>query len=198
MAENKENKEFRLILRLIDTDLDGITYGDALLAMDTSDDWFTIYNGVPPLKPQLSGPVYGRPNKSYTYCAFTTDEDEDDIEYEFHWGDGQTTTTVFYPSGETVCVPHAWSLENTYSVTVRAYDGLHWSEYSSPLTVTIDNTHPDIEITKPRNGLYIYDSVMIIPLFRAIVVGPITIKANAYDELSGIKNVTFLINMDLF
>lgn len=51
---------------------------------------------------------------------------------------------------------------------------------------------PMIYIEKPRNALYIFDRE-IIPLDKVVIIGEITVIANAYDE-NGINKVEFYVN----
>lgn len=170
-----------------------VDHPEGFICEDTSDDWFTIDLGDPPYPPQLTGPSYGEPSKYYTYSASTTDPEGDDIQYEFDWGDGEKTTTSFYPSGATASVSYGWAEEGIYTVTVRAYDNREWSDSSPPLKVAIDITPPDVEITEPRQGFYL-SNCKLIPLPFTVVVGPVTIKVNASDEISDIASVAFFIN----
>jgi hypothetical protein len=69
----------------------------------------------------------------------------------------------------------------------------------SPAVFTIDNTEPSLALQKPTlNSLYIFDrEVMPILRAKAIIVGKITIVAEASDDTSGIDNVKFYIDNTL-
>ena len=94
----------------------------------------------PPEKPtRPSGPASGKAGKTYTYSAFTTDPDEDEIFYLFDWGDGTNSGWLGpYNSGETVEASHSWSEKGEYSIKVKAKDvnGLE-SEWSDPLVISM-------------------------------------------------------------
>ena len=79
-------------------------------------------------------------------------------------------------------------------VSARDTSGNVGSDMSSKFTV--DNTPPSLEITKPLGGqIYLLDRA-IFPTFgnKAIVIGKITIIANATDAISGVKKVEFYID----
>ena len=83
-----------------------------------------------------------------------------------------------------------------YMIEVSAKDtsGNVGSDISSKFIV--DNTPPSLEITKPLGGqIYLLDRA-IFPTFgnKAIVIGKITITANATDSISGVKKVEFYID----
>jgi len=111
----------------------------------------------PPAQPTKPvGPTLGIWNIEYTYTSSTTEPDNEQIYYQFNWGDGSTSGWLGpYASGQTGTGSHVWTVLGTYNVTVKAKD--IWgatSPRSEPLTVTItDNTPPDIpQITGPAQG----------------------------------------------
>ncbi|RLF77467.1 hypothetical protein DRN38_08280, partial [Thermococci archaeon] len=117
-------------------------------------DWsapLTVVIDDPPNKPSKpNGTQSGEVGQSYSYETSTTDPDGDPVMYEFNWGDGTTTDTEYYPSGETISVTHSWSQEGGYPVKVRAYDGLKWSEWSDPLPVIIGEVN--LQVISPNGG----------------------------------------------
>ena len=147
---------------------------------------------APPNKP--CGPIWGRSNISYSYSTVTTDPDGDKIKYYFDWGDGTGEWTTFTDSGVVVSAFHLWRNMGKYEIKVKARDeyGLE-SNWSSPLNVTIENIPPNIEIEKPKNGLYIFDK-KLISLPCTLIIGSITVQVNAYDNESGISRVEFYID----
>jgi hypothetical protein len=101
-----------------------------------------------PNKP--SGPSSGSTGASYTFSTSTTDPDNDNIKYQFDWGDGTTTDTIYYTSGATASASHSWSNPGTYNIKVRAYDGEKWSDWSQSKTITITETPPQPENNPPN------------------------------------------------
>jgi hypothetical protein len=117
-------------------------------------DWsppLTVVIDDPPNKPSKpNGTQSGEVGQSYSYETSTIDPDGDPVMYEFDWGDGTTTDTEYYPSGEIISVIHSWSQERGYLVKVRAYDGLKWSEWSDPLPVVIGEIN--LQVISPNGG----------------------------------------------
>lgn len=104
-----------------------------------------------------------------------------------------------YGSGETVCADHSWDMNGTYEIRVKAKDedGLE-SPWSDPLVVLIggveDDTPPHVEVTKPENGVYYYNSKAASLPFMSVIIGYIDIEVTAYDADSGLNRVEFYIN----
>jgi desulfoferrodoxin (superoxide reductase-like protein) len=66
----------------------------------------------PPDSPIITGPNNGKVGTSYEFIFNSTDPDGDDIaEYRVVWGDGNSDTTIFAPSGTNVNVSHTWTTE---------------------------------------------------------------------------------------
>lgn len=76
----------------------------------------------PPISPEIDGPTSGVPETEYTYTLNAVDPDDDEVRFNIDWGDGDTETTSFGPSGEDVIVSHIWSEQGTYTITVQAED----------------------------------------------------------------------------
>ncbi len=111
----------------------------------------------PPAQPTKPvGPSLGIWNVEYSYTSTTTEPDNEQIYYQFNWGDGSVSAWLGpYNSGQSGTASHIWTVLGTYNVTVKAKDS--WgatSIKSEPLVVTItDNTPPDIpQITGPAEG----------------------------------------------
>jgi hypothetical protein len=61
----------------------------------------------------------------------STDPDDDSLQYIFNWGDGETTTTSYYPSGTPTTQMHSWNAPGHYIITVKASDNNIESEVAS-------------------------------------------------------------------
>lgn len=165
-----------------------------LIVEDTSDNYFTVYNNYPPTIDSIEGPRYGRPYTNYEYTLYGNDKDNDYLYYNVDWGDD---TTVFIPQTEPpALVSHSWNDEGTYDITVGVYDGIAWSKNNKTVKMTIDSTPPNIEITKPKNGLYIFDRGPF-PMSSPLIIGDITIKIEGTDSGSGISYAEFYIDNEL-
>ena len=107
-------------------------------------------------------------------------------------------TVLNVPSGGTAFVQWSGLSNNkTYSWFAIADDTVYEtkSDTWSFKTKKEDSTPPTVSITKPRKGLYLFDR-WILPRFirPALIIGRITIIANASDADSGIERVDFYIN----
>ena len=90
-----------------------------------------------PLTP--SGPSNGKLMKQYNYTTSTIDPDDDDIYYQFDWGDGQHSIWLGpKSSGTSITASYTWSSQDTYEIRVIAKD-VHGkiSDWSDPLIVTM-------------------------------------------------------------
>jgi hypothetical protein len=59
--------------------------------------------------------------------------------------------------------------------------------------ITADNTNPTIIITRPGPGLYLWDSMRLLPFSYPFIIGQITFSAEADDNGSGIEKVEFYL-----
>ena len=122
------------IYRCYSTLMGTTLYGDPALSL------YPISN--PPEKPGTpDGPNSGRININYKFTTSSIDPDGDQTRYLFDWGDGNTTITEYYPSGETVRVSYKWDEQGIFNIRVRAQDenGV-WSEWSDSLPVNMPNS----------------------------------------------------------
>ena len=78
---------------------------------------------------------------AYAFSTSTTDPDGDQVKYIFEWGDGRVpTTSDMAVSGAVASKSHTWDNAGSYQVKVKAIDSHGaFSEWSDPLTVTINN-----------------------------------------------------------
>lgn len=75
-----------------------------------------------PTDPTVTGDMEGSVDTNYTYSAVSTDADDDNIKYEFVWGDGTNTTTDFADNNTAANATHQWSSADLYVVKVSAED----------------------------------------------------------------------------
>ncbi|MCX6664577.1 MAG: PKD domain-containing protein [Euryarchaeota archaeon] len=111
----------------------------------------------PPSDPLVYGPTTGTKNTVYEYTAVSSDPDYDTIQYVFTWGDGNTTSTEFIPSGTVVVKPHFWAVAGVYTLSVKALDG-ETESGSTVITVLIDAVLVgDLGYLMDNDGDGIYD-----------------------------------------
>ena len=98
-----------------------------------------IYNEKPEKPSKPSGQTSGKTGTEYTYTTSTTDPENDDLYYDFNWGDGTSSGWLGpYNSGETISTDHAWTSQGDFNIKVRAKDTYdHISEWSDSLPVTM-------------------------------------------------------------
>jgi len=98
-------------------------------------------NQVPDTPDTPEGPTAAMVGESLTYSTDpVTDDDGDDVQYKFSWGDGSDSGWISNPSG----VSHTYTTKGTFSVKVKARDVPYHAEsgWSGTLGVTIDNNEP--------------------------------------------------------
>jgi len=104
-----------------------------------SDSLYVTVTNNAPLKPeQPQGPARGSYRDTHTYTTSSSDPDGHRVRYLFDWGDGKTTWSDYYNSGETASVSHKWSTQGTFEIKVKAQDEYgEESEWSDPLSVAM-------------------------------------------------------------
>jgi len=104
---------------------------------------FTTKENSAPNKPvKPSGEINGNINVEYTYSSITIDYDDDQIFYNWSWGDGTYSGWLGpFNSNITVNAKHTWTTKGTYQIKVKAKDTFSAeSEWSDPLSVTMPRT----------------------------------------------------------
>jgi len=97
-------------------------------------------NRTPTAIAEVTGPVTGIVDSTYTYTTSITDRDGDAVSYRFAWGDGDTSDwTELVPCDSPFYhMSHAWRTIDSFSVQAQVRDQ-HGAtaEWSSPHVVTI-------------------------------------------------------------
>ena len=116
---------------------------------------------TPTTPTQPLGPALGSPGVSYSYTTSATDPNGGPLKYTFDWGDETASSqTGYISSGTTASASHAWSNIGTYQARVRAEnDSGVLSDWSNPLTVTIDASGPPLNKCLGGNGSDVAQSV---------------------------------------
>jgi len=124
----------------------------------------TNYNSEnkPPNQPVITSGVHeGDEEEEYSFTAVSTDDDGDQIDYFFDWGDGTNSGWIEnYNSGNPCTQFHSWLDKGTYNILVktRDQDGLE-SPYSDPYSITIIG-NPSIFVT--INKIQMKDAIDIL------------------------------------
>lgn len=136
-------------------------------------------NQAPSIPHRPSGPTVGYVWYSYTYTTYATDPEGGKIRYIFDWGDGTSSYTIFYNSGDVASAFHTWNYQGSYAVRVKAEDEHSaQSDWSEPLPLTIP-----LAFSAPfeEGGLYIFGR-KILDISNTIVIGGITIEPSIENE----------------
>ncbi len=111
----------------------------------------------PPETPlQPDGPNDGKVGIKYTFSSSTTDPDDDQIFYQFHWGGSKYSDWLGpHPSGETVTAKYMWKEPGDYEVRIKAKDNNldEETDWSDPIAVHIEDG-PILEIDEIKGGLF--------------------------------------------
>jgi len=119
----------------------GLTWdGQYLWNADCVNTIYKIDIEVCPNTPKKStGPENGIVLTSYNYSSSTIDINNDELYYNFSWGDGTNSEWLGpYLSGQECEIGHDWKKRGEYNIRVKAKD-IHnqESKWSDPLTVSI-------------------------------------------------------------
>jgi hypothetical protein len=108
----------------------------------------------PPYIPDEPEGSIGVIHQPHGFTSRTTDPDQDQIKYKWHWGDSETSEwSYLYQSGETVYDEHTYTKPGSYLVKIEAMDehgalsGLSEEHY---VIITVPQT--SIEVESPGSG----------------------------------------------
>jgi VCBS repeat-containing protein len=121
---------------------DSFTYtiSDGHGGTDTATVTITVQPNAAPLQPpRPTGPPSGKIKTEYTYNATTTDPNNDQVYYQWDWGDGTTSEWLGpYDSGQLTQAKHTWTKKGDYGIKVKAKDSYGAeSNWSEPLSITM-------------------------------------------------------------
>lgn len=109
--------------------------------------------------------------------------------YEWDFGDGTETILIESPT-------HTYTKTGSFTITLTVTDSALYEEQETTTTTTItiekEQIDPTVTITQPKKGMYVNNN-QLFSMEKTVIIGDITIKADAVDHESGIKNVTFTI-----
>jgi Big-like domain-containing protein len=103
-----------------------------------------------------------------------------------------TGGTAKWTITDIICSPP----DGQVTARVTAEDSTGDSE-SGTGSIRSDNTNPEIIINKPGPGLYLMDSMRLLPFAYPFIIGQITFEVDASDNGSGISQVQFYLENDL-
>jgi hypothetical protein len=76
----------------------------------------------PPESPTINGPNSGSSKKALNFIFNSVDPDGDDVRFHIDWGDGNSESTSFVPSGTDKSAGHIWSETGTFVIIASAED----------------------------------------------------------------------------
>jgi outer membrane protein assembly factor BamB len=162
---------------------DGTVYIGSSSANSTEDYGYLYAFGLGKLVAEANGPYTGY---YHIPLQFTGTIFGGIPPYSCHWdfGDGQTSNEQ-NPR-------HNYSAIGNFTATFTVTDSEDNSS-SDTATVTISYAPPSVTITKPLNGIYLMDT-RVLPIHKYIIIGQITIEADAHEEPLGIARVEFSVD----
>ena len=127
-----------------------------------------------------------------------SDPDGDSLKYDVYFGTSNSPQKVSSNQSDNSFDPGILNYEIKYYWKIVAWDEKGASTQGPIWSFTTkekSNNTPNVKITKPYKGFYIFN-IKILPRYFFItkIIGSITIEVNAIDEDSGIEKVEFYIN----
>jgi hypothetical protein len=141
----------------------GVTYN----IKNHGDAWFVklapFENNQPSKPDKPDGQTKVKLNKMYNYSTVSTDLDNDEIYYQWDWGDSSNLDWDGpYESNELCKQSHSWTEKGIYQIKVRARDTYGGeSEWSEPLVVTMPRNKTKFN-SIILEFLYRYPSILIL------------------------------------
>jgi len=161
---------------------------------------FTTISNNPPNPPSNPNPSNGTSDIDIDAGLSWTciDPDGDTLHYTVYFGDASPPPEVASNIQVNTYNPGAMNYNTKYYWKIVAWDE-NGASTSSPIwsftTEQLDTKAPNVKITKPKFGLYLFNIKILPRIFRITkVIGTITIEANSTDADSGIEKVEFYIN----
>ena len=96
-------------------------------------------NPAPEQPDTPSGETTGKPGEEYTYTTSSSDIENDDIYYQWDFGDDNTSDWLGpYESGNDCSISYIWASEGTFEIKVKSKDDFKGeSEWSDPLEISM-------------------------------------------------------------
>jgi hypothetical protein len=100
--------------------------------------WMKLPSEAPEIV-QFDGPAQVKVNTAAEFTATADDQQDDDVYYQFDWGNGETSEWIGPSADETsITAEYTWTDQGDFEVRVHAKDaGGHIGDWSSPLPITV-------------------------------------------------------------
>ncbi len=114
----------------------------------------TRINKAPETPERPIGPKNGTSGFIYAFTTRTTDPNNDQLFYQWDWGDGNFSTWIGpFSSGINITSNYSWQRGGDYSIKVKSKDNYDSeSDWSKPLTIHL--LEPKLEINGLTGGLF--------------------------------------------
>ena len=167
---------------------------------------FTTKANQPPYVPSDPSPPNGATNVSIPLELFWTGGDPDPgdtVTYDVYFGTISPPVIMVHNQSATSHNPGTLLYQKTYYWRIVAWDS-HNASTAGPIwnfTTEPDTAPPQVEIAIPQKG-YLYINladfiIMKIPFITTLIIGKLTVTANATDNQSGINRVEFYRDNEL-
>lgn len=139
--------------------------------------------GDAPLSVDAGGPYSGNALESISFMSTTFGGT---LPYTFNWefGDGSISDQE-HPS-------HTYARPGEYVAMLTLIDG-EGNSSSDTANVSVGTSLPTVRILRPENALYLFN-IRLISLKLPVIIGRITLEAEAFQEDVGIEHVEFYID----
>jgi len=139
--------------------------------------------GDAPLSVDAGGPYSGNALESISFMSTTFGGA---LPYTFNWefGDGSISDQE-HPS-------HTYARPGEYVAMLTLIDG-EGNSSSDTANVSVGTSLPTVRILRPENALYLFN-IRLISLKLPVIIGRITLEAEAFQEDVGIEHVEFYID----
>jgi hypothetical protein len=160
----------------------------------------TITENNPPFIPYDPNPEDGAQNISTEVVLSWDggDPDGDIVKYDVYFGSIPPIQKVSSNQSNTNYDPGLLSDDLTYFWNIVAWDSKDAKSNSPSWHFTTsseeDNIPPNVMITNPTNGLYLFNNKITELIGNIVAIGPIEITANISDDESGIDYVEIHLN----
>ena len=160
-------------------------YTITLSVTDTNENTYTYttYALIKNVEVNCFGPYVSKPGDVINFQC-TVSGGHPPYEYLWDFGDG------FFSNEQNPV--HVYNETGTYDV--RVYVTYKNNTGKDSTEVVVENKKPFIDLAYPKKGIYL-GKFRILPFFRSVIIGgTLELKADVFDEESGVKKTEFYID----
>jgi len=165
-----EEGEYKVYLRVFDNEQS---------SNSTNTTATIVAPNIPPGIPEIIGPNNATQNTSVNFTIVSEDPEGKDIKYIIDWGDGNTTESIFLPSGVLFNASHKWLKAGNYTITVKADDNKTAS--TEDFTIEINEPEPKPE----KNDFWL---ILLIILLLLLLLLLLYLEKRRRDKKNQVDN----------